>query len=310
MHSIKNSPCMYNNTISQVDPIVNEDSLYMTLAKAESKLLYSRDIRNKLKSYYFSIGKIQTASAVESCGTFLMFKQYKNAEKTAKLDKANFCKHPLCPLCSWRRALKYSELVERTLQKSHDYLYHLVLAVPNTRTMSKGQLMSLKSKAVYFLKNYLGVSSYISNLEITKSEFGYHPHLHIIFESQSFIHVSEEFIKSMSSKWMHCYNKSETRYEGYTFYLQGVSKTDDGLPRELTKYVLKADTEIFQDDIEQIAHSIHGIRRMSAGGEFKKNLAIVKKEYKADTDFENMQLSQYDYEYLIFNYINGKYIKH
>lgn len=299
-----------NINISQVEPIVNEESLYQTLAKAEDKLLHSRDLRAKLKSFYFSQGKIQTALAVENCGTFLMFKQFNNLEHTTKLDKANFCKSPLCPMCSWRRALKYSALTDEAIKQTKDYLYHLVLAIPNTPQITKNDLCYLKSKSVYFLKHNLGITSYISNLEITKSEYGFHPHLHIVFESPNFIDVSAEYIKRMARLWKNCYNKHDTRYDTYTFFLQGVKRSDDGLSRELTKYVLKAETQIDYEDIGVVACAIHGVRRMSAGGNLKQLLSQAKLNYNDAVLNEQYQLNEFDYEYLIFNYINGHYIQH
>ena len=304
------APTLYTHSISQVEPIVNETSLYNTLAKAEEKLLDSRDLRRKLKSFYFSIGKTQTALAVENCGTFLMFKQYADKDHTTKLDKANFCKSPLCPLCAWRRAIKYSAFTDNAISLTRERLYHLVLAIPNVEILTKSELCKLKAKAVYFLKYNMNVTSYISNLEITKSDKGFHPHLHIIFESNAFISVDAEYIKKQAKAWKNCYNKTDTNYDAYTFYLQGVNRDNSGLAQELTKYVLKAETKISADDISIVACAIHGVRRMSSGGNFKKLLSLSKKQYEKNALDELSQLSYYDYEYLIFNYINGKYIQH
>ena len=300
---------LYNINISQVEPVVNEESLYVTLAKAERKIIDSRDLRSKLKSFYFSQGKKQTAFAVENCGTFLMFKQYGDKNHTAKLDKANFCKSPLCPMCSWRRALKYSALTDKAIALTKGYLYHLVLAIPNTASINKEQLCELKQKAVYFLKYNMNITSYISNLEITKSDAGFHPHLHIVFESPRFIEVSADYIQQKAQEWKRCYNRRDERYDSYTFYLQGVKRDDEGLSTELTKYVLKAETKISYDDISVVACAIHGVRRMSAGGNLKHLLQLAKMNYADELQTEQELLRRYDYEYLIYNFVNGKFIK-
>ena len=309
MQNTKTS-CISNLTITQVEPIVNDVSMHKILATAEEKLLNSREIRKNLANYYYSVDKVKTALAIENCGTFLMFKKYSDLQHTTKLDKANFCKNALCPLCSWRRALKYSYITDKAIKTTKKYLYHLVLAVPNTLAIDKNVLMNLKSKAVYFLKNYLNISSYISNLEITKSDKGFHPHLHIVFESDEFIKVDKAYIKIMSANWKRCVNKYDDTYNGYTFYLQGVKKDDDGLCRELTKYAFKSDVKIDEFDIQTLASSLHGVRRMSSGGNFKKALANAKKVHAAEIDKELKDLSAFDYEYLIFNYINGVFVEH
>lgn len=310
MNNTQSRPSLCTINISQVEPIVNEESLYSTLAKAEQKIIDSRDLRRKLKSFYFAQGKVQTAMAVENCGTFLMFKQYKDINHTAKLDKANFCKSPLCPLCSWRRALKYSALTDEAIRHTKGYLYHLVLSVPNEDTITKDKLCYIKSKSVYFLKYNMAITSYISNLEITKSDKGFHPHLHIIFESPDFIRVDAEYIKRMARAWKNCYNRTDDRFDTYTFYLQGVKRNDDGLSRELTKYVLKADTKVTEDDVGIVACAIHGVRRMSSGGNLKKLFSQAKAKYARDYEREQELYQKYDYEYLIFNYVNGKFIQH
>lgn len=43
---------------------------------------------------------------VISCGDTLQFIQ--NQDGTLKLYQAYFCKNKLCPMCNWRRSMKYS----------------------------------------------------------------------------------------------------------------------------------------------------------------------------------------------------------
>ena len=84
-----------------------EKNVNSTLEKTKSKAEYfinsTKELRSLLAGHYRDIGKYNTAVSISQCGTFLMFKEYKNKEKTAILDKANFCKNPLCPMCEWRK---------------------------------------------------------------------------------------------------------------------------------------------------------------------------------------------------------------
>lgn len=43
--------------------------------------------------------------ALERCCSWLLFRKYIESQ-VMKLDKAEFCKHRLCPVCNWRKSLK------------------------------------------------------------------------------------------------------------------------------------------------------------------------------------------------------------
>lgn len=43
--------------------------------------------------------------ALEVCSSWLLFRRYIESQ-VMKLDKANFCRHRLCPVCNWRKSLK------------------------------------------------------------------------------------------------------------------------------------------------------------------------------------------------------------
>ncbi|HEY8361905.1 MAG TPA: protein rep, partial [Tissierellaceae bacterium] len=53
---------------------------------------------------------------VSDCGTFLEFKRFIN-DNSMKLNKANFCKVRLCPMCSWRRSLKIYGQVSKIMDE-------------------------------------------------------------------------------------------------------------------------------------------------------------------------------------------------
>ena len=43
--------------------------------------------------------------ALSDCSAWLLFRRYIES-KVLRLDKANFCRHRLCPVCNWRKSLK------------------------------------------------------------------------------------------------------------------------------------------------------------------------------------------------------------
>lgn len=304
------TPTNLKTIISSDDFIVNiDDNIHKTLAMAE-------EIKNTTKNVVFALGNYLRANkqynqynAVMNCGNFLMFKQYQNLEQTAKLDKANFCRHPLCPMCEHRKSLiEFNKLkIAAAEVETKGRLYHLVLAIPNTYSISKVELMNLKAKGVYFIKHHLNIKDYFSSLEVKYTkEKGFHPHLHILLKSDKFISVDEEYIKKMSCLWKQTYFKAEKEYEGYTYYIRGLS-SDKGL-HELTKYVVKGDT--FDDIIDAIKKglpkAIKGVRKYSAGGDFKKALSNAKEKLTDELINESESLKNINYYYRVFEYITGK----
>lgn len=301
------------DSISPYEKVVN-CGLDETLSKAKSLRNSADDLRRSLVAYLLKEKKPEQAHAVESCGSFLMFKQYNDSMKTSTLERANFCKHPMCPLCAWRRHLKYNAILERSLPLSRGKLSHLVLAIPNTDTLSRNDVMRLKERAKTFIKQKLGCDSYISNLEIVASEKGYHPHLHILLESACFFKVSAQWIKDMACKWKKHYCKGLkdceqfSAYDGFTFYLTGI-KSDEisGACQELTKYIIKGQQKISPQMVEQTAEAIYKVRKMSSGGTLRENIQAGKRLVALSLDEKLQSLSRHEWEYHIYQFINGNY---
>lgn len=298
--------------ISPTEAFVN-DSIANVIRRAERAQNDASIIRRHLVQHLIHEKQAEQAHATANCGTFLMFKRYNDAEQTAKLERANFCKHPVCPVCAWRRHLKYSNLINIAISHStYAYLYHLVLAVPNVESLSREYLMRLKERGKSFVAQKLGCKSYISNLEIVCHGNGFHPHLHMLLDLPNFVPVSADWIKNMSAKWKKHFSKGldgvYDRYAGFTFYITGSSKDESGnIALELTKYIVKGDISSEPENVETIARAIKGVRKMSTAGTFKKALQDAKECVALDTAEKLEHLSHYDWEYQIFNYINGKY---
>lgn len=298
------------------EQIVN-DTLRATLEKSQKMQNTSSKLRVLLARHLISNGNVDMAHYVSQCGTYLFFKRYFDAKGTITLERANFCKHPLCPVCAWRRHLKYSHIIEKTLQIGNfGYLYHIVLGVPNVDVIDKPTLMRLKERGASFVKQKLNCQGYISNLEVVHHGKGIHPHLHILVETQDFIKVSKDYIKNLSHKWMMHYIKGrsdmaeyKTKYDGFTFYLQGLGRgAEKEISQELTKYIVKGD--FTSDDgsfISAISDAIKGVRKMSTSGNFKKTMTKAKKIINVENADRLLNLSQEQYELLVYRFINGKY---
>lgn len=304
------------DSLSYDERFVN-DSLESVLSRAEKLQNSSDTLRQYLVRHLISEKKAEQAHYTATCGSFLMFKQYKNAEHTLTLEKANFCKHPMCPVCAWRRHLKYSKIIERAIDVGHyRYLYHIVLGIPNVNELSREELMRLKERGATFVKQKLSASSYISNLEVVCHGKGIHPHLHMLVETPDFITNSREYVMDMSQKWLLHYTKGLSnratlieRYRGFTFFLTGITKAQRaGMAQELTKYIVKGDfTSDDGEHVATVARAIKGVRKMSSSGEFKRAMTVAKQQLAIEGADKLENLSRAEYEILIYKFINGKY---
>lgn len=297
--------------------VVNhDDDLNKVLINQTNMKNQTKSIVYELSSYLQRQRMLPQAEAVKNCGNFLLFKQYKNKTQDAYLDRANFCKHPLCPMCEYRKSLVEHQRLSTAMKiiPKDKFIYHLVLAVPNYNKLDKTVLMNLKSKGVYFIKKYMNVRSYFSSLEVTYSKGkGFHPHLHIIILSDDFVQVSAEYIKYMSALWKNVFCPSDTVYDGYTFYIRGLLPQDN--LHEITKYVVKGETvdDIIDAIRKHLAPAIKGVRKYSSGGLIKKAIAEAKNIIKDNLAAELDNLSEVDYYYRIYEFIGtkkgGKYVE-
>ena len=302
-------PTSWDNFIlSQTEEKIN--SVEHTIKKAEDIKRKTKNISIALAKKYKECSREHKANDIKNCGSFLMFKEFKDIDRTTFLHKANFCKHPVCPLCAWRKSLRDFSILETALKLiKKDFprinVYHLVLAVPNVPEITKSMLSELKRKAVYFIKRYIGTDNYYTSLEITYSEeTGFHPHMHILLATDNFIKVSEDYIYKMAMEWKKVYDKTDSKYRAYTFYITGI-KNEKGL-HELTKYVLKVQKI---DDLEQcilntdFIFEMKGVRKNSSGGLFKEYIPKAKKLIREDFEKSRQKMSGIDYIYRIFEYI-------
>ena len=310
----KNTP--FKDIIHEIENDVN-DTIYHTLSKAERFIINTEELRSLLHRYYIERGKIQQAQAVKDCGRFLMFKQYKDSNSTAQLARANFCKNPLCPMCAWRKHIKTYNIMQYAVEELHGKISHLVLAIPNTKTISRERITTLKERAVSFVRQELDCGDYFSSLEIVSSDTGYHPHMHILLSTKEYYNVSADFIKTMSARWKQHFDKKDVEiydreYEGYTFYIRGLTGTQEELRNailETTKYILKAESKIDYIHTANLCEAVKGVRKTSAGGNFREGIKQGKKCAYVETERFFRELSAFDWEYQIYNFINGKYKK-
>uniref|UniRef100_UPI003F691352 protein rep n=1 Tax=Streptococcus pluranimalium TaxID=82348 RepID=UPI003F691352 len=126
---------------------------------------------------------------LSSCGEVLKFIQLEDG--SLKLYQAYFCKNKLCPMCNWRRSMKYSyqssRIVDEAIkQEPKARFLFLTLTVRNVKGEDLNKTLTSLTQSFDRLfrrakvkKNLLG---YLRSIEVThnEKEKTYHPHIHVL----------------------------------------------------------------------------------------------------------------------------------
>lgn len=235
---------------------------------------------------------------VISCGDTLRFIQKQDG--SLKLYQAYFCKNKLCPICNWRRSMKYSyqtsKIVDEAIkQEPKGRFLFLTLTVKNIEGKALNSTISQLTKSFDRLfkrakvqRNLLG---YLRSVEVTHNENDktYHPHIHVLMMVRpSYFQSKKDYItqKEWSDMW------SQSLKVDYVpmIDIRTVKETGKGLRGavlETAKYPtkpIKLDIENKQV-VDDLYNGLYRKRQLGYGGLFK----AIKKQLALD-DAENGDL--------------------
>lgn len=228
---------------------------------------------------------------VISCGDTLQFIQ--NQDGNLKLYQAYFCKNKLCPMCNWRRSMKYSyqtsRIVDEAIKQSPKGCFlFLTLTVKNVEGQALNSTISQLTKSFDRLfkrakvqRNLLG---YLRSVEVTHNENDktYHPHIHVLMMVRpSYFQSKKDYItqKEWSDMW------SQSLKVDYVpmIDIRTVKETGKGLRGavlETAKYPtkpIKFDVENKQV-VDDLYNGLYRKRQLGYGGLFK----TIKKQLQLD----------------------------
>ena len=236
---------------------------------------------------------------VATCGDTLRF--IRQEDGSLKLYQAYFCKNKLCPMCNWRRSMKYSYQASRIVdeamkQEPKGRFLFLTLTVKNVEGEALNSTISQLTKSFDRLfrrakvkKNLLG---YLRSVEVTHNENDktYHPHIHVLImvKPNYFSGRGNNYItqKEWSDMW------SNSLKVDYTpmIDIRTVKEKGKGLRGavlETAKYPtkpIKLDIENKQV-VDDLYNGLYRKRQLGYGGLFK----TIKKQLILD-DVENGDL--------------------
>lgn len=235
---------------------------------------------------------------IQFCGELLQFIQQEDG--SLKLYQAYFCKNKLCPMCNWRRSMKYSYQTSRIIdeaikQKPKGRFLFLTLTVKNVPGDALNDTISQLTKSFDRLfrrakvqKNLLG---YLRSVEVTHNaeQDTYHPHIHVLMMVRpSYFQSKSDYITQ--AEWSKMWSQSLKVDYVPMVDIRAVKETGKGLKGailETAKYPIKPikldiDNKQVVDDLY---NGLYRKRQLGYGGLFK----TIKKQLQLD-DVENGDL--------------------
>lgn len=235
---------------------------------------------------------------ISSCGETLQF--MRQEDSSLKLYQAYFCKNKLCPMCNWRRSMKYSYQTSRIVdeaiqQKPKGRFLFLTLTIKNVPGKKLNDTISQLTQAFNRLFKYKKVQKnllgYLRSVEVTHNEVQdtYHPHIHILMMVKSgYFKGKENYISQ--AEWGDMWAQSLKVDYVPMVDIRSVKESGKGLKGailETAKYPtkpIKLDIDNKQV-IDDLYNGLYRKRQLGYGGIFKE----IKKQLQLD-DVENGDL--------------------
>ena len=238
----------------------------------------------------------QLASRMCTCAPWLQFSDAINRETGEikfKLTDASFCRVRMCPICQWRRALRWSARMLEALPEiekaypSHRWLM-LTLTVKNCEL---DDLAATLKVIRYGWRKMTGVKAWpavgaIRGLEITRGQDGLaHPHFHaLLLVPGGYFGSSGGYLKH--EQWRAMWKKALKLDYDPMVNIQPI-KADQaklrGAISETLKYSVKpSDLTGSPEWLFAITDALHRVRSIEVFGKLKPFFKEMEKEESAD----------------------------
>ena len=250
-------------------------------------------------------------SNVYQCAEVLKFREL---DGHLKLSQAWFCKSKLCPICNWRRSMKYSAQLTQivdvaiTRQPTAKFIF-LTLTVKNVRGEVLGAELTRLTKAFKRLferkKVKKSVIGYLRAIEVTYNaeRDDYHPHIHVmLMVKASYFKKSEYYIsqEEWTSLWQQSAKLDYTPIVDIRKVKPNQRKAKDemdlrGAIIETAKYPTKPIEKMGETEAQKLKvtddlmKALYRKRQIGFGGLFKE----IRKELQLE-DVENGDLVHVD----------------
>jgi hypothetical protein len=238
----------------------------------------------EVRDYYKNSQFNEYCQRLNFCGSSLNFRIVIDE---LRLNAARFCRIRYCPICQWRRSLKWKAKAYQVLPRiveqfpNHRWIF-LTLTV---RNCDIDQLLTNISWMHYGFSNLTkrkawAPEGWVRATEVTRSSTGQaHPHIHCLlmvapdyFDKVQYLHQSQ-----WASEWANVLHLDYVPVVDVRAIPQGISPTI--VVPEIFKYQTKAGHLLADRDwFLSLSAQMKGIRMIAPGGVLRSHLRDLKDE--------------------------------
>lgn len=244
---------------------------------------------------YQRLGIYNKALRIRNCGNLLNFQSCPQGHYK-KLKWANFCRARLCPMCSWRRSLKYGYYLQQVTHKAQQQAsFQWIFLTLTTRNISSDHLKETLDHLFRSWQRFSQrkafrnvVQGWFRGLEVTRNTKTkeYHPHFHILlalndsyFKGQDYLNQQEwaqlwqeslkvEYHPIVDVRTVKAANKSDQQTEK-NHQLGGAIAEVAKYPVKPASYFSHESEDDFDDIIAILEHALRHRRLVAFGGVLK-----------------------------------------
>ena len=229
------------------------------------------------------------ARRIDSCSQLLDFRLVPNADLgqlELRLSAAHFCRAPRCPICHWRRALKWKGRALKSLPLVvSDYPKHRWLFL--TLTQKNCSVTELRETVTEMNKSFARLTKlkrwsfdgWIKSLEVTRGDDGSaHPHFHCLL-MVPLSYFSRNYISH--GEWVNLWQRAARLEYKPQVCIRAVSKEQDPviLIPEVLKYSLK-ESDLYKNKefLLEVTRQLYKMRSIAVGGLLRGYMRKIEEE--------------------------------
>lgn len=311
----------------------SNDEFYLTEVSPKDKPWdRHKAASEELRDIYRGNGFDRYATRIQTCSEWLKFALQlgANGEMLLKLNQAFFCRVRHCPICQWRRTLKWKA-------RFHEALPKLLVDYPTSRflfltlTVRNCELNDLRSTLAHMNKSWERLSKlkafpsqgWLKSTEVTRSQDGTaHPHFHcLLMVPAGYFSRSGGYLSQ--AKWTEMWQRSLRADYTPIVDVRAVKPRPEDSAQYWIENFYKALSEtlkysIKEQDLVNDAHwvigvtkQLHNTRSVSTGGIFREYISESDPEDLINTELGDDKIGDSTGSELVFGWRNivKKYVK-
>lgn len=222
----------------------------------------------ELANSYYRLGN-KKYYRIKDCGSYLEYRRYLETNEM-RLNRSNFCKVRLCPMCSWRRSLKIfgqtSKVMNKALEEKEYRFLFLTLTCKNVdgkdlsnqidELFKAFTKMTRRKSFKQSVKGWFRALEVTHNLDKTSESYDtYHPHFHmVLMVNESYFKDTRIYLthKDWVELWKSCMSVEYDPLVNIKAFKAGTKEETEKSIAEVAKYTVKDDDLIIKDENGQV----------------------------------------------------------